>query len=177
MNKFYKKITWFVLGLIVVAGSVIAAEDKVGIINQQEAIDNSICGKNYQAHMQKEVELRQNKLTEKKDIVKKKYDTLQKDKDILSKKELASKQKELELLQQDLQKMHEKFELELSNKDQEEQQKLLSFFNKAITNVGKDGKYAMILPGNVVFYAGDNLVNVTKNVTKELDKVYKEKNN
>ena len=77
-------------------------------------------------------------------------------------------------MQQDLQKMHEKFELELGNQDQEEHKKINKLFTQAIENMGKKDKYDLLLPINVTFYTGDNVADLTNNVTVELDKVYKE---
>lgn len=174
MKKIYSKIIGLVCLIFLSAFSVNADEYKIGVVNQQAAIENALCGKKYQEYMQGEVDVRQDKLTAKKDLVKKKYEMLQRDKDILSKKDLVKKQKELETLQQDLQKMHEKFELELGNKDQEEHQKLAKLFNKAVANIGKSNKYDIIVPINIAFYSGNRVIDLTNDITKELDKIYKE---
>ncbi len=174
MNNFYSKFFLLSSLFLLSVANVNADEQKIAVVNQQTAIENSLCGKNYQEGMQKELDSRQAKLNGKKDLVKKKYESLQRDKDILSKKELENKEKELETLQQDLQKMHEKFEMELGNKDQEEHQKINKWFTKAVENIGAKDKYDLVLPANVVFYFGDNVGDITSNVTAELDKVYKE---
>lgn len=172
MKNFYSKI---LLLCSLLGFSVVNASDyKVGVVNQQIAIENSLCGKQYQESMQKELDSRQVKLTEKKEIVKKKFEGLQRDRDILTKKDLENREKELDDLQQDLQRMHEKFELELSNKDQEEHKKIHKLFTRAIDSIGKREKYDLLLPSNVTFYIGNNITDVTNDVTTELDKVYRE---
>ena len=174
MKDLYKNICFSLLFFLGIANAY--ASDKIGVVDQQIAMDKSLCGKIYQKLMQKELNNRQEKLTVKKEEFKKKYESLQRDKDILSKKELANKQKELELMQQALQKMHENFELEVGNKDQEESRKIQDLFTQAINNIGKNNKYNMIMPSAVVFYSGDNVVDITGEVTTELDKIYRAQN-
>ena len=174
MNKFLVKLITFGCLSCLSAANVYADSNTIAVVNQQIAIENATCGKNYQASMQKELDSRQAKLTAKKDELKKKYEALQRDKDILSKNEFAKKEKEFERLQQALQKMHEKFETELGNKDQAEHQKINKLFLQAVANVGKDGNFDLVIPVNVVFYSGDKVTDLTSKVTSELNKISKE---
>ena len=174
MKTFYSRLVFLSSLFLFGVANVGAAEYKIGVVNQQIAIDNAQCGKHYQDDMQKEIDSRQEKILEKRDSVKKKYENLQRDKDILTKKELATKEKDLEKAQEDLQKMREKFEMELGNKDQDEHQKVVKLFTKAVENVGKKERYNIILPAGVVFYSGDGVTDITSNITAELNKVYKE---
>ena len=68
MKNFYSKLllSCGIFGLCI--ANVSASEYKIGVVNQQVAIENSICGKSYQESMQKELDARQVKLSERKNM-------------------------------------------------------------------------------------------------------------
>ena len=163
--------------LFIFSSNVFALDLKIGVIDEQTIFENSSYGKNYQETMQKELQKRQEQFAKKEEELQKKHENFRRDKDILSAKERTEKEKELVATQQELQSMHEKLELELKKQDQKEHQKIGEIFKNAINKIAKEEKCDLVISINILLYKGDNIVDLTDKVIKELDQSYKANKN
>ncbi len=152
-----------------------AVEAKFGVVNHQFILENSPYERDYRKRMQKELDLRHEKITKMQQILKTKYDALQRDKDILSESDCFKIENEFEKLQTDIQKMAEQFDLEMRQKDIEEIQLLQTIFTEAIQEIALKERIDFIIPQHMTLFHAEHL-DLTDMVRNQLDERYMDLN-
>ncbi|MCX5866338.1 MAG: OmpH family outer membrane protein [Proteobacteria bacterium] len=146
---------------------------KLGYIDIQEVLLNSRAGLEAKGTLAKESEERKKILEDKDKELKKLKEELDRKGSALSSEARSRKEAELSRKQDEFRELLSKMEMELQRKDYELTQTILKGLEGIIENLGKRGKYDLILEKNegTVLYAPKDY-----DITNQLIKLYDEEN-
>jgi outer membrane protein len=163
--------------LFLVAAYNVQAQTKIGLVNLQRALDESVAGKNAVNDMRKVFESKQKIIESKKADLKQMQQELNSQSSLLS--EEAKKEK-LTLYQQEmkeLQRLVQDSNEELKRKENELVAKIARELREVVKEIGREQHYDLILEyqESGVLYKSD-LVDLTSQVIERYDKEKKSKN-
>jgi len=155
---------------MLLAGSVMAAEQKIGVVNFQE-----IMGKIPQTAvvMQKlEAEFKDEKaeITQLEKDIKYFQEKLQRDGSLMSKKEKDKIDKDMNAKYQDYQNRGKAFQQKTGVRQNEETTKIIGLVRQAINSIADSGKYDLILEQKAVVFSKPK-ANITDQVIEKVSKL------
>jgi len=155
---------------MLLAGSVMAAEQKIGVVNFQE-----IMGKIPQTAvvMQKlEAEFKDEKaeITQLENDIKYFQEKLQRDGSLMSKKEKDKIDKDINAKYQDYQNRGKAFQQKTGVRQNEETTKIIGLVRQAINSIADSGKYDLILEQKAVVFSKPK-ANITDQVIEKVSKL------
>jgi len=160
------------LVLTVSAGSVLAAETRIGVLNMQKVLMNSQAGQRAQKALEK-------KMSELKASFKKEEEALlalqkeiEKKSSVWSDDMKQEKAIEFQKKRRDLGAKQEDANLELKQLREKHLAPIMKKLREVVRAEAKKGGYTVILPNNAVLYTNEE-ADITDAVTKALDKVMK----
>lgn len=171
MNKFIKSLVISTAASsMLLAGSVMAAEQKIGVVNFQE-----IMGKIPQTAvvMQKlEAEFKDEKaeITQLENDIKYFQEKLQRDGSLMSKKEKDKIDKDINAKYQDYQNRGKAFQQKTGVRQNEETTKIIGLVRQAINSIADSGKYDLILEQKAVVFSKPK-ANITDQVIEKVSKL------
>lgn len=171
MNKFIKSLVISTAASsMLLAGSVMAAEQKIGVVNFQE-----IMGKIPQTAvvMQKlEAEFKDEKaeITQLEKDIKYFQEKLQRDGSLMSKKEKDKIDKDMNAKYQDYQNRGKAFQQKTGVRQNEETTKIIGLVRQAINSIADSGKYDLILEQKAVVFSKPK-ANITDQVIEKVSKL------
>jgi len=171
LNKFIKSLVISTAASsMLLAGSVMAAEQKIGVVNFQE-----IMGKIPQTAvvMQKlEAEFKDEKaeITQLENDIKYFQEKLQRDGSLMSKKEKDKIDKDINAKYQDYQNRGKAFQQKTGVRQNEETTKIIGLVRQAINSIADSGKYDLILEQKAVVFSKPK-ANITDQVIEKVSKL------
>ncbi len=163
-----------VLAAMMMVGSLVgfgahAAETKIGFVDMNKALQDTVAGKKAKAELEKEFKAKKDELTKKQTDLKKMGEDFEKKRAVLSDDVRQKKQAEL---QQEMMKWQEsagQAQMAMQAKEQEALKPILDKLQKAIEKVAKDQGFQMVLEKSqsVVWAQADH--DLTGQVVKTFD--------
>jgi len=172
-----RKLTLFAVVLLLAFTTYAYAADsvKIGYIDMQGALNESLAGKDAKAALEKLVKERQDKIDEKIALRDKLTADLEKQSVVLSDDAKRQKEDELDKLNRELDRMVSDSNTELQKQQREMEIGIIKDLDTILKDIGKKGNYTVILPAEVVLYSVEG-IDVTDEAIKKLDEIYKKKN-
>jgi len=152
-----KKQMTVIASLILTAGLVHAAEQKIGFVDMQKAIQATAAGKKAKSELEGEFNKKKKELEKKEADLKKMGEDLERKKSVLSEEVLGKKQAEF---QEEMMKYRDvvgKSQIEIQKKERDLTAPILEKMKKTIEKVAKEKGYSMILENSqmVLFATSD----------------------
>lgn len=165
-----KRLTLMVVMLVMVAGSVWAAETKVGYIDMQRALNLSEAGKAAKDQLQGKLKGYQEQVNSKQAELQKLKNDLEKQGMTLNEAARAAKEKDYQQKLKDFQRFTKDAEEDLQARDGELTKKILEQLEKIVQEFGKKNGYTMIFDarGAGLLYA-DTAADLTDEILKALN--------
>jgi outer membrane protein len=148
------------------AGSVSAADSKVGYIDMQRAINSSEAGKEAKEQLAARVKKFQDEINVKQEELKKLKEELEKQGMLLSESARANKEKDYQNKLKDFQRFTKDAQEELQGKDEELTRKILVEMEKVIRDFGKKNGYTFIFVRNESMLFADEKADLTDELLK-----------
>ena len=155
-----------VLSGLVLAGSVSAADLKVGVVDLRKLIDQSAQSQKSQADLKKEFQPKETKLVNEQKELKKLEEKLEKDAAVMSDADKRKTEKELIDRSRDFKREMDEMRQDYGLRANQEMAKIQKVIQEAIQSVAKEQNFDLILVDGVAF-AKDGL-NITDQVEKQL---------
>ena len=155
-----------VLSGLVLAGSVSAADLKVGVVDLRKLIDQSAQSQKSQADLKKEFQPKETKLVNEQKELKKLEEKLEKDAAVMSDADKRKTEKELIDRSREFKREMDEMRQDYGLRANQEMAKIQKVIQEAIQTVAKDQNFDLILVDGVAF-AKDGLNN-TDQVEKQL---------
>jgi outer membrane protein len=130
---------------LAMAGTVAAADFKVGFINIDRIFQESNAAKASQTRLETEFSKRQKQIEELGASVQDASKKLERDAPTLSEAQRIQRQRDLVQMDQDFQRSRREFQEDLALRKNEELQKVLEMANKVVKDVAKSDNYDLIL--------------------------------
>jgi outer membrane protein len=152
-----KKQMTIIASLLLTAGLVHAAEQKIGFVDMQKAIQSTAAGKKAKSELEGEFNKKKKELEKKEADLKKMGEDLERKKSVLSEEVLGKKQAEF---QEEMMKYRDvvgKSQIEIQKKERDLTAPILEKMKKTIEKVAKEKGYSMILENSqmVLFATAD----------------------
>ncbi|OQW49069.1 MAG: hypothetical protein A4S09_12650 [Proteobacteria bacterium SG_bin7] len=163
------------IALAMVFGTSGFAEDKMGFINVEKAVDGTTDGKKANDELQKVFKARQDELRKKEDDLKTKRDDLMKKESVLADQVKLRKQMELEKDIAEFQKQGMQYQEEIRKKEFDMKKPILDAIQKIIEDIAKKDSYTMILNAKQGVVWAKNEIDITQRVVDEYEKSKKGK--
>lgn len=159
------------LATLMFAGSVFAAEGKVGYVDVQKAIQSTTAGKKAKESLDAEFQKRKGGLDKKKADIEKMGQDLEKKKSVLSEEVLGKKQMELQEEMMKFQKTVQENQMDLQKKEEELLKPILAKMKTVIEKVATEKGFGLVIEqkGNNVLFAQAE-ANLTDDVVKAYEK-------
>ena len=158
------RILTFVL-LAMLTASAWGQELKVGFVNVQKAISLSKRGEKARGAFQSAVRAREQALRKEQLAIEKERKTLEKQAVLMKESERTKAQRRFQLRLRDYERKKRDIQEELRLREREMTDEILKDLQKVITEVGKTGKFTMILERSQVLYT-DKGTDITDEVIK-----------
>jgi len=174
--KFVKYLSILVVLNLALVSNVSAADTtdlKIGIVDRQVLMQDSLVAKNVIEKMKKDFTGRESAMMAKQKVVMAKYEDLERNKDVLSEAERAKKEKELIKLDQDFKQDMETFQADVTQRQEKEGVSLEKLINDALAEISKEEKLDLIIHQQAIAFSGRKL-DYTYKALQLLDKRYKE---
>jgi outer membrane protein len=139
------KIRVALLGALLVAGSAVAGDFKVGVVDTERVLRESLPAMKAEKKIEKEFSGRDLEIKKTMKQAKDLQTLLDKDSAGLSEADHRNKERELNALNVNLQRMQREFREDLSLRKNEELAVVLEHANKAIQSIAESEKYDLIL--------------------------------
>jgi outer membrane protein len=133
------------LAALLGAGAAVAADFKVGVVDTERILRESLPAIKAEKKIEKEFSLRDQEIKKLMKQAKELQDLLEKDTNGLSEADHRNKERELNALNVNLQRMQREFREDLSQRKNEELVVVLERANKAIQSIAESEKYDLIL--------------------------------
>lgn len=161
-SKFLVLVLSFVLLSVAVH-----AEEKIGLVNLQSALNQVDEGKRAMSGIQSEVNAKKTELDNLKTNLKKMRDNVEKQKMVLSQDALQQKMGEIQTKFMELQQKAMQYDQELKKKESDSVQKILQKLRDVVVVVAKQGGYDMVYENSAstVLYSSKG-VDITAEVIK-----------
>ncbi len=145
-------------------------ELKVGFVTIQKAISQSTRGKDARASFQADLKDKQEALSKEKAAIEKQQKDLEKQAVLMKASERTKAQRRLQLRARDWERKMRDMREELSLRERELTQEILKDLQKIIVEVGKTGKFTLILERSQLLY-----IDKGTDITDEVIKLYNER--
>jgi len=153
--------------LTVAAGAPLAAEElKVGYVNSERILRDSIPAKAATAKLEQEFSKRDHELQDVGAKLKASADRFEKDAPVLAESERSRRQRELAELDRDFQRRQREFREDLNQRRNEELQSLLERAQRIVRQIAEQEKYDLIVQDAVYF---SSRVDITEKVLRALN--------
>lgn len=170
--KILKKVLFVsVLGLLPAMG--LAQDLKIGVVNPSRLLEEAPQAKVALNKLEKEFAARDNKLLKEQKAIKQDEEKLARDGAIMSEAERRKLERDILSRKRDLRRALDELREDRTFRSNEERGKLLRYVNDAITQVGKQEKYDLILYEGIAF-ANPN-IDLTGMILKRLQNEAKAK--
>lgn len=169
-NKLIK--SGLILGTLVMSAQAQALEQKIGILQDQLILENSMYGKDTNKKIQAALGNKQTDIAGKEEALQKKRDAFQRDEAAMSEKDRNEKKQELAKMQRELQGLAEQYEMEMQDLHQTELQSFRKIVMEELGNIAKAEKIELVLPQHLTYYY-EKGIDLTDKVVEALDKRYK----
>ena len=148
-----------------------AESGKIGIVDLQRCVQNSIEGKKIYDRLKKKKDSMQKDLDKKQDELLKLKEQLDKQGMMLSMDAKEDKQKEFERKSREFKYFYDDVSEEMRKEEAEARKEVLKKLEKVVTAIGQKGKYLMILErrSSGLMYA-DHAIDITDELIKAFDK-------
>jgi outer membrane protein len=153
------------LPLLILAPALVAAEAKIGFVNQERILRESAPAKRSQAKLDKEFAARRAELDRLEKQGRELEATMQKEAVTLPEAERAAKERQLQQLTRDFQRLQREFREDVNLRRNEELVSLQERANKVINEIAEKEKFDLILQEAV--YASSR-IDITDKVLKAL---------
>jgi len=152
------------------------AEDavKIGFVDMQAAANESEAGKAAKKELEKMIKDKQQKTDEKMAVRDKLVAEIEKQSVVLSDEARRQKQDELDKLTREIDRMVSDFNAELQKQQRELEIGIAKELDAIITEIGKEGKYTIIVLDDVVLYSAEG-VDITDLVIQRHNERHKAK--
>ena len=164
--------TWLVLLLTLLVTPAWGQELKVGFVNLQKAISRSERGKDALAQFQASVKDKQAALLKEQEAIEKEQRDLQKQGVLMKESERAKAQLRFQRRLRDYERDKRDMQEELALREREITDGILKDLQKIISEVGKTGKFTMILERSQLLYT-DKGTDITDDVIKLYDERFR----
>lgn len=165
------KMLFLAVLILALTSTAMAEQGKIGFVDLQKALNESLAGKKAKAELEAMVKERQATISEKVKERDKLREELTKQSAALSEKARKAKADELDKLEKAVERLIADSNEELQKKQREKESQIIAELEKIITKMGKDEGYSVILPADVILYAPDE-VELTNKVIKLFDESY-----
>jgi len=164
-------ISFITLGLMAQAGKAEAADEtKVGFINLQEALNESAFGRETKGQLEEIIKQKQAAISSKIDTKEMLEQELDKQSPMLSEEAVRQRSDEIDKLERDIERLISDSNTEIQKMQREKEVAILKELDDIIQALGRERGYTVILPADVVIYAGEGL-DITQEVIKRYDKM------
>ncbi|WP_371189020.1 OmpH family outer membrane protein [Thalassotalea maritima] len=158
MKTFIKSVALTaVASSMMMASSVNAAEQKIGVVNVQQVVAQLPQMADIQAKITSEFKDQVDGLKKLEGDIKYKLEKRQRDEAILSKKEIEALEKEIVELRQQYAGQAQPLQQQLKRREQEEQQKILMLVKDAVDAVAAKEGYDLIIQQSAVAFSKQDL--------------------
>ncbi len=166
----------FTLVFVLAFAACAFAQDgvKIGFIDMQQALNESEAGKVAKKELEDMVRERQVKIDEKIALRDKLVAEIEKQSVVLSDEARRQKQDELEKLSREIERMVTDSNTELQKQQRELELEIVRDLDSIITEIGKEGKYTIIVPADIILYSAEG-IDITDLVIEKHNKLYKSK--
>ncbi|BCS52435.1 OmpH family outer membrane protein [Geobacter sp. SVR] len=148
------------------AGTVFAADGKIGYIDMQRAINTSEAGKEAKEQLAARLKKYQDEINVRQDDLKRLKEELEKQGVLLSETARASKEKDYQQKLKEFQRFTKDAQDELQGKDEEYTRKILEAMEKVIQEFGRNNGYTFIFVKNEGMLYADDKADLTNEVLK-----------
>ena len=142
------------LALFAAGGSAISAEAKIGLVDSQLVMQDSIYGKNVRERMKKDFAAREDAIISKERDLRSKFEALERDRDVISEAERNKREKELTKLQQSLQTEGDAFQQDVMQRHEKEAAAFEKVLSEVLAKIAKEENLDLILQQRVTLYSG-----------------------
>ena len=171
MNRLNKLLIAGVIGMLPVAG--IAQQLKIGVVNPTKILDEAPQAKIALQKLEKEFANRDGKLMGEQKSIKKLEDKLTRDSAIMAEAQRRKLERDIVSRKRDLRRSLDELREDRNFRVNEERGKLLRYVNDAITTVGKEQKFDLILYEGIAF--ANPAIDLTDMILKRLQNEAKDK--
>lgn len=150
------------------------AQTKVGILDMQEVIAESVPGKEAMSELRTRFESMKGELDTQNEAITKLRDELQRQSMVLSQEAQQDKELEYRRKVRDFQDQFQAFQVKMKAEEDRLSEPILDLLLEVINAYGKQHKYTMIIDGNAsgLVFADDSAV-ITATIIDELNKAWK----
>ena len=157
------------LALAFAAPSLSFAQAKIGVVNMEEAVNNTKAGKRAQAELKRKAEKYEKELKDMQAKIKKLAKEMENAGMLLKPEAKVTKQREYERMVRQLQERDREARQDINLAQREAFKPILQKMRAILDEIGKKGGYALITETRAVLYA-PNSANITKQVIAAYDK-------
>ena len=155
-----------IVAMCIAATSVFAADQKLGYIDMQRALNGSEAGKEAKEQLAAKVKKYQDEINVKQEELKKLKEELEKQGMLLSDSARASKERDYQNRLKDFQRYTKDAQDELQGKDEELTRKILEGMEKVIQEYGRQKGFTFIFVKNESMLFVDDKADLTEDVLK-----------
>ena len=159
-----------VLSLSLLTAPAWGQELKVGFVSLQKAISESKSGQSARESFQTAIKERQEALLKEKQAIESRRKDLEKQAVLMKESERAKAQREFQLRVRDYERKTRDMREELALREQEVTNSILKDLQKVIAEVGKTGRFTMILEQGQLLYTDKGI-----DITDEVIRLYNER--
>jgi outer membrane protein len=146
-----------------------ASSPKIGVLDWNLLLNKAPQAELAGQRLEKEFQVRKDKLTNKQKDFLAKQEKIQRDKDVLSDAERSKTEKELTKLQQDLRHMDEELRADYTARHREEMDEFIKIVREVVDKLAQDEKYDLVLSQEATLFMADR-VDITDKVIQRLSK-------
>lgn len=169
-----KNLSMFLAALLLLVGGMANALDlKVGLVDKNVLIQESLYAKNVQEKMKKEFSTRQEGLISRERELMSKYEDLERNRDVLAEAERTKKERELAKLKQALQEDSEAFQHDVMQRQEKEGAAFEKIVSEVLADIAKEEKLDLVLQQQVALFT-NRKSDYTYKALQNLDKRYKD---
>ncbi|HET7753918.1 MAG TPA: OmpH family outer membrane protein [Anaeromyxobacteraceae bacterium] len=144
-----------------------AAENKVGVVNLQEALNSVEEGKTAKAQLKKEFESKQKVITEREEEIRKLQGDFQKQQSVMNEETRNQRQEEIARKAQDLQTTYVTLQKELQDRERDLTRGIFEKMAVIVREIATADGFSVVVDGQAVMYADPSF-----DVTNELVRKY-----
>jgi outer membrane protein len=148
------------------AGRAQAADDKIGYVDLQRALEETNDGKAAKSKLKSDFDKKQKELDEKQEELKKMKDDLDKKSTLLKPDVLASEQKKFQDRFVELQSIYSRLQKDLAQKEQEATAGIFRKLQTVVGTIAEREKFAMVLEKNSAVVWGQPSLDITNEVIR-----------
>lgn len=150
----------------VCATSVVRAEQKIGVVNLQYALNNVTEGKSAKSALEAEGNQKKQQLTVLENELKKMQEDIQKQRPVLSESALKEKSDQFKIKYEELQKKAMSFEQELKRKEADNVERILGGLRTLVIQTAQRDGYAYVMENSqgAVVYFDKSVTDITNQI-------------